>query len=33
MAISDEAESPGQPPLEPTIKHTSGALFYDYNSI
>ena len=33
MAISDEAESLGQPLLEPAIKHTSSALFYDYNSI
>ena len=33
MAISDEAESPGQLPLEPAIKHTSGPLFHDYNSI
>jgi hypothetical protein len=30
MAIS---ESPEKLPLEPGIKHTSGALFYDYNSV
>ena len=33
MAISDEAESPGQLPLEPTIKDTLGALFNYYFSI
>ena len=33
MATSDEAEYPGQPPLEPTIKDTLGALFNHYASI
>ena len=30
MAISDEAESPGQPPLETTIKDTLGGLLFNY---
>lgn len=33
MAISDGAKSPGQPQLKRTIKHTSGALVYNYVSI
>jgi hypothetical protein len=33
MAISDEAESPGQLPLEPAIKDTLGALCNYYVSI
>jgi len=33
MAMFNKAESPGQLPLEPAIKDTSGALFYYYASI
>ena len=33
MAISDEAKSLGQPPLEHAIIHTPGALLYNYNYI
>ena len=33
MAISEEAESPGQPPLESAIKDTLGMLFNSHVSI
>ena len=33
MAISNEAKSLGQTPLEHTIIHTSGELLYNYNYI